>query len=293
MGPTCSGGTSVDDGSIDQGYRTAAPDVRMVQRLLPANYPSTLSRVCACWLTGTDPAAMAFNFVIYGDDGPEGIPGTLLGTIPSTVTIGSPFASVFIGQSCANLGLQFSAGGPYVGVQWDGLNNEDIYLCADESPTTPVSSAYRSTTGGTTWLPVTDFFTNNHALMLRGEFITIDDTPDPFPPDGPWLTTASLPGFQFKSRIDGTRIATKVNDCVPETICLAGALPDRTEVFIRIIGPRPNGFLWPEVIRFTTSQVELWVQKVAGGPINYYNLSGVSQNSDVLNGLVDREGFQP
>lgn len=291
-GPTCSGGVAADDGTIEEGYRVAAPDVRLVQRLSPPSYPSTLSRVCACWLTGNSPGAMSFNFIIYDDDGPNGAPGSFLGTVPSSVGIGSALNSSFVGEDCTNLGLQITSGGAYVGVQWDGVANQSLFVCADESAATPLAKVFRSTDGATSWQPITDFFTTDRAVMFRAEF-TPNGGPDPTPPAGPWLTTTALPGFQFKSRIDNDRIATKVTDCVPETICLAGAIPTRSEIFVRIIGPRPNGFLWPEVIRFTISRVELWVQKTSGGPINYYNLDGVSSNSDVLNGLVDREGFLP
>ncbi len=291
-GPTCSGGVAADDGSIEEGYRVGASDVRLVQRLIPPSYPSTLSRICACWLTGTDPSSMSFNFMVYDDDGPGGTPGSFLGSVPSSISIGSSFTAAFVGQDCSSLGLQFTSGGAYVGVQWNGVANEDLFVCADESPGTPLAQVYRSVNGGSTWQPITDTFTTDRALMFRAEF-TPAGGGDPIPPAGPWLTTNALPGFQFKSRIDNSRIATKVGDCVPETICLAGAIPTRTEVFVRIIGPRPNGFLWPEVIRFTVSRVELWVQKTSGGPINYYNLAGVPQDSDVLNGLVDREGFLP
>ncbi len=291
-GPTCSGGVAADDGSIEEGYRVAAPDIRVVQRLAPPSYPSTLSRVCACWLTGSSPSAMSFNFLIYDDDGPNGAPGSFLGSVPSSVGIGSAFNSSFVGEDCTNLGLQLGSGGAYVGVQWDGVANQALFVCADESPGTPLAKVFQSVDGATSWQPITDTFATDRAVMFRAEF-TPTGGPDPLPPDGPWLTTTALPGFQFKSRIDNSRIATKVTDCVPETLCLAGAIPTRPEVFVRIIGPRPNGFLWPEVIRFTTSRVELWVQKTSGGTINYYNLEGVSPTSDVLNGLVDREGFTP
>ncbi len=151
---------------------------------------------------------------------------------------------------------------------------------------------YNSLSGiaGTFWPSWTDRRSGGREEIWTAK-VTSNGANDP--PPGPWLTTPALPGFQFKSRIDATRLATPVSDCVPETLCLAGAIPTRTEIFVRIIGPRPNGFLWPEVIRFTVSQVELWIQKIAGGPIQYYNLPGVSPNSDVLNGLVDREGFLP
>ncbi len=292
IGPTCSGGIAVDDGSIEQGYRIGATDVRLVQRLTPLTHPATVSRVCTCWLTDSDASSTTFTFLIYDDNGPGGGPGTILGSIPSSVSIGAPFSSGFVGEDCTELGIELTSGGAYVGIQWDGLVNEDLFVCADESPTTPVAQVFRSTSGGTSWQPLTSSFPNNRALLFRAEF-TASANPDPAPPSGPWITTTALPGFQFKSVIDGTRTASKVTDCVPETLCLAGALPTRTEAFVRIIGPRSNGFLWPEVIRFTVARVELWVQKTSGGAINYYSLAGVSQDSDVLNGIVDRTGFLP
>jgi hypothetical protein len=48
-----------------------------------------------------------------------------------------------------------------------------------------------------------------------------------------------------------------------------------------------------EVDQLESLGSELWIQKTPAGPINYYKLAGVSQDSDVLNGLVDREGFLP
>ncbi len=290
-GPTCSGGTALDDGSFENGYRTAfATDARFVQRLTPPSYPSGLERVCACWATGLDPAVMAFNFLIYDDDGPSGSPGRLLGTVPSSVLISTAFGEAFVGEDCASLNLRTESGGVYVGVQWNAATNVDFFTCSDESSATPLATMFRSSNAGLSWIPVTGTFPDAKALGFRGEFVPLVD---PDPPVGPWLTTAALPGYQFKSQISGNRAATLVADCVPETLCLAGAIPTRAEVFVRIIGPRGNGFLWPEVVRFTVSQVELWVQKTPTGPINYYKLPAVSQDSDVLNGLVDREGFLP
>ena len=118
----------------------------------------------------------------------------------------------------------------------------------------------------------------------------------PAPPAGPWLTTASISDFQFKVRITaaGSPLAgAKVNDCIEDTLCVSGAVAGRPEVFVRVIGPRPNGYLWPTVIRFTPSQVEVWVQQISSGQINYYILEAQSPDSEILEGLNDRTGFLP
>lgn len=123
--------------------------------------------------------------------------------------------------------------------------------------------------------------------------VTTPAAPAPQPPAGSWLTTNQLPGFQFKVRINGGALGTQVADCVPETLCVAGAIPTRSELFLRIIGPRPNGFLWSQVIRFSPSRLEVWVQRTSGGPIRYYDLPAVPVESSTLDGLVDKEAFQP
>lgn len=113
---------------------------------------------------------------------------------------------------------------------------------------------------------------------------------------GDYLTTPAFPDFRFRVRIfnSSTPLAgRKETDCIPETLCVSGALPGRSEVFIRIIGPRPNGFLWPTIVRFTPSRVEVDVQQISTGITKTYVLPAVPPDSDDLSGLQDRTGFQP
>src|SRR4028118_1588500 len=119
---------------------------------------------------------------------------------------------------------------------------------------------------------------------------------NPAPPAGPRLTSAEVPDFQFKVRITagGSSIAgAKVNDCIDDTLCVSGAVASRSEVFLRVIGPRPNGYPWTTVIRFTPSQVEVWVQQVRTGQINYYLPEAQAPDNEILEGLNDRTGFLP
>jgi hypothetical protein len=64
-------------------------------------------------------------------------------------------------------------------------------------------------------------------------------------------------------------------------------------VLVRVVGPRPNGRLWPILVRLTTSRVEVWIRQLAGGLILYYELPAVGPGDDSLDGLVDRDGFAP
>lgn len=120
---------------------------------------------------------------------------------------------------------------------------------------------------------------------------------EPPPPPGPWLTSAEVPGFRFKVRIaqgsGGAIAGTGEPDCIPETVCISGALPGRSEAFVRVVGPKPNGRLWPTLVKFSTSEVEIWIEQVATGAIRHYALEGVGPGTSALDGLFDREGFRP
>ncbi|MGD2114696.1 MAG: DUF11 domain-containing protein [Acidobacteriota bacterium] len=121
---------------------------------------------------------------------------------------------------------------------------------------------------------------------------------EPTPPESlDWLTTPELPGFRFKALITpagGQGVGgRRVDRCIPETLCIEGALAGRPEVFAKIIGPRPNGFLWVQAARFTPSRVELWVERTGTGTVRYYRLNPVGRTSDDVSGLQAREAFLP
>lgn len=118
----------------------------------------------------------------------------------------------------------------------------------------------------------------------------------PPPPAGDWLQSPAVPGFRFKVRITAAGEQQSVrleSDCIPETACVSGALPGRSELFVRVIGPRPNGKLWPVLVRFTTSRVEVWIEQLSSNDLQYYVLDEASPASSELTGLFDRDGFDP
>jgi Tol biopolymer transport system component len=118
----------------------------------------------------------------------------------------------------------------------------------------------------------------------------------PPPPDGPWLESPAVPGFRFKVRITAGGEVQPVRlegDCIPETACVSGALPGRSELFVRVIGPRPNGKLWPTLVRFSTSRIEVWIEQLSSNDLQYYVLDEATPGSSELTGLFDRDGFDP
>ena len=116
-------------------------------------------------------------------------------------------------------------------------------------------------------------------------------------PAGLFMGVTSLPDYGFKVRITSpsgdTSTVRQEAGCIPETVCASGALPGRSEVFMRVVGPKPNGFMWPTLVKFTTSQLEVWIEQPSTGALNYYSLAGASPGSDDLTGLFDRLGFVP
>ncbi|MGD2115983.1 MAG: hypothetical protein PVG07_13070 [Acidobacteriota bacterium] len=107
----------------------------------------------------------------------------------------------------------------------------------------------------------------------------ISSSHTPFPYDE-WLEPQAFTDFCFQVRISPapgelTFRGTEVPGCQDDTVCGSGALAERPEVYLRILGPRPNGFLWPTIIRFTPSRVEVWIEQQSTRQINYYDLPAV------------------
>ncbi len=59
-----------------------------------------------------------------------------------------------------------------------------------------------------------------------------------------------------------------------------------------MIGPRPNGYLWVQLIRFTPSEVEVWLRQQSTGKVNEYVLPAVPGDGTLM-GLEDRVAFEP
>jgi hypothetical protein len=160
--------------------------------------------------------------------------------------------------------------------------------------------------GGFDWphLAFTVLFEDGTSALFRYTAPEGDNPPPPPPPSppppppGPWLTTPELPGFQVKARFTtgGDAIAGQpVTPCLGETLCVAGALPDRAELFVRVVGPKPNGKLWPTLVKFSTTRIEVWIEQTGSGVVRYYELPEVTPGEQLLSldGLADKLGFDP
>jgi ELWxxDGT repeat protein len=104
----------------------------------------------------------------------------------------------------------------------------------------------------------------------------------PAPLPGGWLESPRVPGFRFKVRIDGQTPGRLEPSCMARTLCVSGAMPGRSEVFVR----------WPSLVKLTTSTVEVWAIQTATGNLRYYRLESTGPTGSTLDGKLDREGFE-
>lgn len=134
----------------------------------------------------------------------------------------------------------------------------------------------------------------SNTYLHVAQYLDPDGT-NPPPPYATWLSSPDLPGFEAQVRITGSQPVegNREANCIVETLCASGALGGRPEVFIKVIGPRPNGFLWVQLTRFTPSMVEVWLRQKSTRAVRFYRLSAVEPSSGVLSGLEDRMAFTP
>jgi len=182
-GDLCPGGVAVDDGTFEDGYKVAlTTNARMVQLLQPPAAGALLTKACVCWKSLELPT-LNYNLVVYNNDGPDGLPGTLLASKPVTVTdvtVGAGQGGTFGGHDCADLGVLADADGLYVGAHWNPSGN-DFFLCSDETPGTPMATSYRSGDGGSTWENLSFAFGEYRALGIRATFAGGEESCVPSP----------------------------------------------------------------------------------------------------------------
>jgi hypothetical protein len=111
-----------------------------------------------------------------------------------------------------------------------------------------------------------------------------------------FFSDPEYPDFRFRVRIGNAGeefFGLRENVCLEDTVCVSGQIPGRSELFLRILGPRPNGFLWPTLVRFTPSRLVVDIRQESTGQLNTYILDAIPPGTEALDGLQDRTGFRP
>lgn len=180
-GPSCIGGVEVDDGTFESGYFVTGSGAQIVQRLTPPTHPSLLTRACICWIAENNSSTtLAYQLVVYDDNGAGGRPGTLLGARAVTANGVSDTAPTFFGYDCSLLDVGVTSGSIYVGAAWNQIANPNFFLCADESTSTPPAQIYGTDDSGAHWTRLQDVEDRARAMGIRAEFFANGCIPDDF-----------------------------------------------------------------------------------------------------------------
>jgi hypothetical protein len=294
-GTDCAGGWQRDDGSFENGFSFVGNLTRVSMAMsFDVTPPARVDAICVCLFRAGTAADASFDGEVDVWAAPDGIPSQNLRRVNATFA-DVPTTPTFYRVDLPG-GIKISEAEVALGLTWflPAQEANVLYLCNDENGPGGGRGNYLASgpiDGDNFWHDITGITANYRAFGVRAEATSLP--PDPAPPAGSWLATSAVPGYDFKVRINGGASGTQVTDCVPETLCVAGAIPTRTELFLRVIGPRPNGFFWVQGVRFSTSRLEVWARDLASTQIRYYDLPAVPTDSDELPGLVDRTAFQP
>lgn len=173
--------------------------------------------------------------------------------------------------------------------------NEDVAEDEGEDPGDTARIVFTLTRTSSSWRLIAKAddpgVTGSYDLTLQ-----CSGTTPPTPPPAGFFLDPAYSDFAFRVRIgpQGAALAgAREPDCQPDTVCVSGALPGRSEVFLRILGPRPNGFLWPTIVRFTPSRVVVDIRQLSSEQTKTYTLLAVPPGTDDLSGKQDRTGFLP
>ncbi len=308
-GADCTGGIAYDDGTDPIGFSylgsKPAPDTyTAAMRFQLPGAANKINAVCvrmAQFLIFSGDSQIPLDIDVWAADGANGGPGTLLGSLHNVLAVPVPHA--FCDNNTPFYRFEIPGGitvptdTVYIGATWgvggvfdnslgttelcgylDGVGGQPGYVGGSRPPSKKLGEV--------------GSYPTYKSLSIRAEAEAVDVTP-PSPPTTGAITTAAYPGYTFWVRIGDTRIGTQTSVCVPETVCIAGAIPTRAEVFLRIVGPKANGYLWPNVVKFNTVKTEVWIKQTSTGRVRYYNLAALATDASTLPGLVDKMGFLP
>lgn len=168
-----------DDGNVDTNYwLTLRADAAAVEKFTPTSYPNSFSTACFQLITtNASQTTLNFTILVFDDDGPDGAPGTLLGSKPASSTqlhvatssAAYPFAATFESFDIADLGLDITSGSVYIGATWDSRSTAfpNAKLGLDTSANTVVGNGYRRLTGTSAWGRIVDSTPTYRALFVR------------------------------------------------------------------------------------------------------------------------------
>jgi len=166
-----------DDGTYEiayGGYWEDVSSMRFVDRFTPSFYPATYSEVCVSiskqevggTLDGFD-----FSIIAFADDGPDGTPGSSLGSLPVHVAMLPDYEfgaqGQFLAVDVSSLALDIGSGSVYLGAEWDPTQYVGIFIWMDtDSSGGPPAGGYQNLNQHS-WDSLFFTFPDYTALLIR------------------------------------------------------------------------------------------------------------------------------
>jgi proprotein convertase P-domain-containing protein len=156
------------------GYWEDVTSMRFVDKFTPSLYPATYSTVCVSVSkqeVGGTMTSFDFSILAYDDDGADGSPGTLLGSLPVNVPPLADYvfgaAGEFIAVDISALGLAVTEGSVYLGAEWDPTQYVGIFVWMNtDSSGGPPGGGYESLNNNA-WDSLFFTFPDYTALLIR------------------------------------------------------------------------------------------------------------------------------
>jgi len=275
----CSRGVTYDDGGFVDFYGMN-PAYMVMKFDLPTGTTS-LNQVCSCFskLNAESPSSLAYEVVVYDDNGAGGSPGTFLGSAPATATF-IPIAgnSNFYNISLENSGIVLPDNSVYVGVHF---NSSSHLVCGDRSVETAPRPVYQSS-NGTAWGNSTTSFSGSGPNVWG---IRVD----------PSIVSSACTTTSEELCVNGGRFKVKVTfdaPPFPTGVARAVKLTDETGYFWFFSASNVEAFV--KVIDGCAYNNSYWV--FAGGLTNVHTVMTVTDTtSGVVRTYTNPQGtaFQP
>ena len=169
-GNDCAGGEIYDDGTAENGYSgnpAIISSFEGVMQFTPLAYPGTYDTVCVGLVSLGGPN-LDFEIEVRDDDGAGGIPGTLLGALPvSAAGIPGGLPCAFFEYDITSLALNIPSGNVWIGVRWNPMLFPSRFICADESPATPLHPGFVNFNNPSMWQATQTVFPGYRANQIR------------------------------------------------------------------------------------------------------------------------------
>ncbi|ANB16843.1 hypothetical protein [Dokdonella koreensis] len=191
-GPEVPGLIIHDDDSAEDAFGSNSTSTTLLDKFTPTFYPATFTTVCtALTRDGSPTAQFAYEVAVFDDNGPDGGPGDLLGTVAATASTPTYPNYAFNRADLSSLGITLDSGSVYIGVRLPAGGYASLDRSASDalSRNEPEASYYRVADGS--FFPLVTNSGPIRSLLVRAEQTAPGCTNLA---DVPWLSLAATSG---------------------------------------------------------------------------------------------------